>query len=117
MPNSPCVQDHGLYSEIPDSGVSIKTFAEAYDRLGGDLDVLQKGFYLESWQLYAAMAFYCANKEMFDAETARFRERQRNLSNYAMSPEQVRELLATFPPSTGREATDEEMDADLERLS
>jgi len=120
MANTPCVQDQGLYSEIPDSGVYIKSFVEAYHRLGGDLEVLRTGFHLEPWQLYAAMAFYCANKELFDAEYERLLERRRNIPQSAFVSDEVKRawsasLLAQSVE--GKEATDEEMDADLERLS
>ena len=114
MASTPCVQDHGIYSQIPDSAVSMKSFVSAYHRLGGDLEVLQNAFTLEPWQLYAAMAFYCANKEMFDAETARFREQQRTLTGIPVNSS-LNNGNRGFP--TGEEATDEEMDAWLEELS
>lgn len=116
--HSPCVQDAGLYSHIPDSPVSIKSFVDAYHRLGGDLDVLRTGFSLEPWQLYAAMAFYCANKELFDAEQERLMERRRNPPPEAFLSDAAKKALIDFRwIPDGEEATDEEMDAALERLS
>lgn len=120
MANTPCVQDAGLYSQIPDSAVSIKSFVSAYHRLGGDLEVLRTGFTLEPWQLYTAMAFYCANKELFDAEYERIVEWQQNIPASAFVSDEVkRAWSASFLAQSveGEEATDEEMDADLERLS
>ena len=117
MANTPCVQDDGLYSEIPDSGVRIKTFVEAYYRLGGDLEVLRNSFTLEPWHLYTAMAFYSANKDLFDAEYQRIIEWQQNIPASSFVSDEVKKEWAKIRWAEGEEATDEEMDADLERLS
>jgi len=97
----------------------MTTFVEAYHRVGGDLDMLQNGFHLETWQLYAAMTFYCANKELFDAEHEHIlEERQRNVREFApVSQDLIKSLFENVPPSAGEEATDEETDAAVERMS
>ena len=71
------IEDEGLESRVPETHLPMTFFVDAYHRMEGDLEVLQKGFYLEPWQLHAAMAFYCANKELFDAEQERLMERRR----------------------------------------
>jgi hypothetical protein len=112
------VQDEGLASRVPATHLPITFFVEAYHRLGGDLAQLQKGFSLEPWQLHAAMAFYCANKEMFDAENERFLESQRNIrQDRLISDEIKKEWTQTRRRGLGEEATDEETDAALERMS
>ncbi len=117
MANIPCVQDEGLSSEIPASSVSIKSFVSAYHRLGGDLEVLRTGFTLEPWQLYAAMAFYCANKEMFDAEYKTLRKRQEQLWAENAANEDARKAWAEIQGALRGDETDEEIDAQLEEMS
>ena len=118
--NTPCIQDEGLYSRVPDAGLRMTTFVEAYYQVSGNLEVLREGLHLELAQFYAAMAFYCANKELFDAEYERIVEWQQNIPASAFVSDEVkRAWSASFLAQSveGEEATDEEMDADLERLS
>jgi hypothetical protein len=117
MANNPCVKDQGLYSQIPGSPVSIKTFVDAYHRLNGDLEVLRTGLSLEPWQLYATMAFYCANKELFDAEQERLMERRRQFWEKAAANEDAKKAWAEFSGALRGDETDEEANAALERMS
>ena len=117
MTYSPHVKDEGLFSRIPDSAVSLKAFVEAYHRLGGDLEILRTGFYLEPWQLHAAMTYYCANKAVFDAENTRIlEERQKNLAEF-FEKHPSTGAWAEFKGALRGDETDEEVDAALEELS
>jgi hypothetical protein len=117
--NTPYVQDNGLHSRVPETGIRMTTFVEAYHRLNGDLAQLQTGFHIEPWQLHAAMTFYCANKQAFDAEYERILEqRQRNLREMTpVNPEVVASWFASLPLPEREEASDEEMDALMEEMS
>ncbi len=113
---TPCVRDEGLYSYVPDTGIRMTTFVEAYHRVGGDLDELQKDF-LEPAQFHAAMAFYCANKEIFDAEYQRImEERRRNFEEFRERNKDKRGWAEFTEPIRGEE-TDEEVNAILEEMS
>jgi len=74
---SPCVPDEGLVALIPDDALRMTTFVEAYHRFPDNAELLKTGFLLEDWQYHAALAYYYANKELFDAEYERVKERQR----------------------------------------
>lgn len=114
---TPCVQDQGLHSRIPETGIRMTTFVEAYQRLGGDLAVLQDGFHIEPWQLHAAMTFYCANKEAFDAENERIlEERRKNLAQF-LEKNQDKKSWAELAGWWVGEETDEDINAVLEEMS
>ena len=115
--NTPCVQDEGLHSQVPETGLRMTTFVESFYRVGGDLEVLREGLYLEPAQFHAAMAFYCANKDLFDAEYERImEERQRNFAEFLEQNKHKRGWAALKGAWRGGE-TDEEVEAALERLS
>lgn len=117
MALAPCVRDEGLSSRIPDSPVSIKSFVDTYFRLEGNLDILQTCFSLEPAQFHAAMAFYCANKELFDAEQARLDERRRKFWAEAAANEDAKRAWAEIRGALRGDETDEEIAAELERMS
>ena len=114
---TPCVQDEGLKSRIPDTYIPMTYFVEAYHRLDGELEVLRTGFHLEPWQLHTAMAFYCANKELFDAENERFLESKRQFWEKVAANTDARKAWDEIKGALRGDETDEEVDILLERMS
>ncbi len=113
----PCVEDAGLRSHIPDSPVRMTSFVEAYHRLHDDMEQLRTGFLLEHWQFHAAMAFYFANKQLFDAEYEHVKERQRKFWEEAAAKNGDRNAWAEISGQWPGEETDEEIRQMLEELS
>jgi len=113
----PCIKDEGLYSLIPDSPVRMTSFVEAYHRLRDDMEQLQTGFSLEHWQFHAAMAFYFANKELFDTEYERLMQWRREFWAEAAARNGDRNVWAEISGQWPGDETDEEINALLEELS
>lgn len=113
----PCVEDDGLQSRIPDSPVRMTSFVEAYHRLRDDMEQLRTGFLLEPWQFHAAMAFYFANKDLFDAEHERVKDWQRKFWEDAAARNGDRNGWAEISGMWPGEETDEEINEWLEKLS
>ena len=114
---SSCVEDAGLRSHIPDSPVRMTSFVEAYHRLRDDMEQFRTGFLLEPWQFHAAMTFYFANKDLFDAEYKRVKERQCRFWEEAANNQDARLAWAELKGAWTGDETDEEIKQLLEELS
>ena len=112
-----CINDEGIYSQIPGSVVRIITFVDAYHRLGDDLEQLRTGFLLEHWQFHAAMAFYFANKAFFDAEYERILETRRKFWEESKVKDGERNGWAELYGAFRDDEADEEINKLLEEMS
>lgn len=113
----PCISDQGLQTWIPDSAVLVLSFMQAYYRLDRKMNVLQEGFRIEAWQAHAALAYYFANQEMFDAELERLDAiKRKSLADATVSSPAENgwsQLYGALPDNE----SDEEIAAILERMS
>lgn len=113
----PCIPEEGIHAQIPGAAVAMKSFVDAYHRLGGDPEILRIGFQLEAWQFHAAMAYYLAHQKEFDAEYERMEKIRQQYYEASLvkkgEPNGWAQLYGALPD----EESDEEINAALERMS
>lgn len=124
---APCIPDERIEARIPGSPFSVLTLIEARNRLNADKDAvrttpeaLRDGLNLSLAQVYAALAYYHANQDAFDAELTRREEAGRQalaaLFERHESEHKTKNGWAEIGKWPGDES-DEEIEVALERLS
>lgn len=121
---APCIPDDGVEARIPGSALSVLTLVEARERLSAAEDaqevppeVLSDRLHLSLAQVYAALAYYHANRAAFDAEQTRRRAAVQQALTASFAAREGHNGWADIIGKWPGAETDAEIEAALERLS
>ena len=121
---SPCIEDVGIRSRIPDSPFSVLSLLEARDRLDANPDApdptpdaLAQGLNLSLAQVYAALAYYHSNKKIFDAELMRKAQARQKFWEEHRARTAGQNVWAELYGALPDDDSDEEVLAALEQIS